>query len=309
MNRDIIFLTLLISSSVGYAINIETYHIKEASPLINEKTEAVIEAYLNSFENLASKESWDEIISQGIRALQGAKILGRIKDEAKICAQLTSTSFYQGDYVKALEYANRCHELSETFEDPSLFLRVLYLESAVHRALASKQPDETAQQRSYSHAVRIAEEAARFYELTGLDNPSLKGKIYFNWGAAHADNPKGHLTQAHTCYLSALHSFESVNATDDVIRINIRLGKVYLLQKDYSAVEDIIHTIHSQTCNERIAMHVDYLEAQLKCSTGDYVAAIQSVEAGLNRAKKLGAKEDQRRLTELLQEILSKKGA
>jgi len=161
---------------------------------------------------------------------------------------------------------------------------------------------------SYSLAVRIAEEAARLYEVKALDDPNLKGKIYFNWGAAHADNLKGDLNQARVCYLSALHSFKSVNATDDVIRVNVRLGKVYLLQREYSAAEDIIHEVRSQTSGERIAMQVDYLEAQLKCSTGDYSRAIQIAEMGLERAKKLGAKEDQRRLAELLQKTLSKKG-
>jgi len=115
-------------------------------------------------------------MSQGMRVLQAARASGRVKDEAKICAQLTSTSFYQGEYAKALEYANRCHELSKKFEDPILFLRALYLESAVHRA--GKQTDERAQQISYFHAVKIAEEVARFYEIKALNNPNLRGKIY-----------------------------------------------------------------------------------------------------------------------------------
>ncbi len=266
----------------------------------------IIDTY---FERLAIAENWDEIMSQGLRALQAARASGRMNDEARICAQLTSTSFYQGEYAKALEYANRCHELSEKFEDPSLFLRALYLESAVHRALADKQADEIAQQMSYFHAIKIAEEAAKFYEIKALDNPHLRGKIYFNWGAAHADNPKGDLSQARACYLSALHNFESINATDDVIRTMVRLGKVHLLLKEYSATEDIIREVRSNILGARIAMQVDYLEAQLKCSIGDYSGAVQIAKTGLERAEKLGAKEDQYRLGQLLQKALSKKGA
>ncbi len=54
------------------------------------------------------------------------------------------------------------------------------------------------------------------------------------------------------------------------------------------------------------ALALDYLESQLKYSIGDYPGAIQIAKKGLERAEKLGAKEDQRRLNALLQEALSK---
>ena len=73
----------------------------------------VIENYYINFEILAKSEKWKEIISQGAIALEAAKNANRPHDEAKICAQLTSTAFYLGDYTQALMYASHCHELSE----------------------------------------------------------------------------------------------------------------------------------------------------------------------------------------------------
>lgn len=263
----------------------------------------IINKYFEDFETLAKSEKWEEIISQGTTALQAAKMTGRTNDEAKICAQLTSTAFYLGDYTLALKHANSCHQLSEEFVDPSLFIRALYLESAVHRALAGKNTNEQTQQASYQLAVTTAEEAIQVYLKEAIDNEILKGKVYFNLGAAYADNPKGDLEKAATCYATALESFRSVNAFDDIIRTSTRLGKVYLLQKKYDLSQEIINEVRPQISSERLAMHTDYLEAQLKFALNDSLNALKIASNGLSRAKSLGTKEDELRLTNLIENI------
>lgn len=85
-----------------------------------------IDEYFQQFKSLSREENWNEIIDKGTKALTCARETGRVKDEAKICAQLTSTYFYKGNYPQALIHVERCHELSEHFEDPSLFIRALY---------------------------------------------------------------------------------------------------------------------------------------------------------------------------------------
>lgn len=262
-----------------------------------------IKTYFDDFESLTESENWKEMISKGTAALEAARKTSRQHDEAKICAQLTSTAFYMGDHMQALMYANRCHDLSEEFLDPSLLIRALYLESAVHRALASKSSEKQAQQALYLRAVEIAEEAALIYSNRSVGNPNLKGKVYFNLGAAHADNPKGALEKAVNCYSTALECFKSVSATNDVCRTSIRLGKVYLLQKEYDLTQSIIDEVRSQIKVERIAVHVDYLEAQLKLALNDLGSAESIAWDGLNRAKALEAKEDESRLMALLEAI------
>lgn len=267
------------------------------------ETNDVIDNYFENFEGLSKSEKWEEIISQGTIALETAKKANRSQDEATICAQLTSTAFYLGDYNQALMHANRCHELSEEFVDPSLFLRALYLESAVYRALAAKCNEEEAQKAFYLRAVEIGEEAVSIYSKRKVENINLKGKIYFNLGAAHADNPKGDLTKAADCYSVAIECFKSINAHDDIIRTSIRLGKVYLLQKKYDLSQKIINEVRPQISSERLAMHTDYLEAQLKFALNDSLNALRIANNGLARAKNLGAKEDELRFTSLIESI------
>ena len=252
----------------------------------------IVATYFQHFEPLAKAEKWNEIILQGRVALDVAKQAGRSQDEAKICAQLTSTAFYMGDYDQALVYAKCCHELSEAFVDPALLIRALYLESAVYRAQAS-----------YVRAVQIAREALLVYETKGIDNRALLGKVYFNLGAAHADNPQGDLGQAEDSYIKALECFKIIEAQDDLIRTNMRLGKVYLLQKKYDLSQKIIDEVRPLITSERLAMHADYLEAQLKVAVNDIDSAVSIAKTGLARAKALGAKEDEVRLISLLSSL------
>jgi tetratricopeptide (TPR) repeat protein len=262
-----------------------------------------IRTYFGNFEALAKSENWKEIIVQGKIALEFARENNRSQDEAKICAQLASTAFYSGEYTQVLIYVNRCQELSKNLIDPSLFLRSLYLKSAVYRAFATKEKEEQTQQISFLRAIETAEEAALIYTKKNINNINLQGKIYFNLGAAHADNPKGDLEKAAHCYFIALECFKKANAIDDCIRTNIRLGKIYLLQKQYDLSQQIIDEVRSQISNERLAMHADYLEAQLKLAINDIERARGIAENGLVRAEALGSKEDALRLSRLLRTI------
>ncbi|MBS0585656.1 MAG: hypothetical protein JSR76_05080 [Verrucomicrobia bacterium] len=264
-------------------------------------SDAVIRAYFESFKTLSKAEKWAEILSQGSIAIEAAKNSNRESDEAKIAAQLASTSFYLGNYEEALLYARRSYRLAEKFDDPTLFMRALYLESAIYRALAPKEDAE--EQVTYARAVTIAEQAANTYSKMGVENNNLKGKIYFNLGAAHADNPKGSLEEAKSAYEIAIACFEIVGAVDDVIRTTIRLGKVHFLQKEYEECQQVINEIRPLIASERLAMQTDYLEAQLKFALHDFEEALKVATIGLERARALGAKQDEARLLSLLRKI------
>lgn len=263
----------------------------------------VIVKYFDNFEALAKGEKWKEILSQGTVALEAAQKADRKRDEAKINAQLTSTSFYLGDYQQAIQYAKRCHELAEEFEEPSLFLRALYLESAVYRALAPKIGDEEKEQAYYALAVKIAQDALDTYNRRNVDDSNLMGKILFNLGAAHADNPKGNLKDAVYCYSSAFDYFEMAHAEDDMIRTQIRLGKVCLLQGHFDMAQNAVDEARLKISNERLTMHADYLEAQIKFALNEFDTALKIATAGIDRAIKLGAKEDEARLRALIEKI------
>ncbi|MCE5315829.1 MAG: hypothetical protein LLG04_00515 [Parachlamydia sp.] len=258
-----------------------------------------IQAYFQQFEQLSKSEKWDDIYSHGQKALEVAERANRQRDVAKICAQLTSTTFYQGNYTEALQFANRCKLLSEEFTEPSLFIRALYLESAVHRALAGKEAHNP---QRYQQAVHSAEQAHQVYSSKQVKDESLKGKVHFNLGAAHADNPLGDLDAASRCYRIAIECFQNT-CPDDLMRTNIRLGKVYLLKREYAHAQDIIDKTRPNATGARLSMHIDYLDAQLNLATKQFQKALTLANQGLAHAKTLGAKEDEVRLTALIEEI------
>lgn len=269
----------------------------------SEPSNDIVVVYFKNFELLARSEAWPEIMAQGSVALEVAENSQRRSEAAKICAQLTSTAFYMGDYDQALLYATYCHELAEEVKDLSLLLRALYLESAVYRALAPKAEEEQLAQGSYLRAVEIGEQAAHLYSTLGVHDLGLKGKIYFNLGAAHADNPMGNLEKAKTCYLIATECFKNVKATPDWIRTSIRLGKVDLLQNNYDHCQQILEAIRPCIESQRLSMQADYLEAQLKWALHDFEEARRIAKIGLEKAQFLQAKEDEARFQSLLQKI------
>lgn len=275
-------------------------NLKDSYDIREEST--VVANYFKNFETLSKSEQWEVILREGILALEIAKKSHNYFDEAKICAQLTSTAFYMGSYNEALTYAKRCHELTEQYEDFTLLIRALYLESAVYRALASKEEKEDAQQLFYARAVETCNQAADLYIKKTIQNLPLKGKIYFNLGAAYADNPKGNLKKAESCYIVTLECFKDTHP-DDVIRTSIRLGKIYLLENNYADCEQMLNQTRSLISNQRISMHADYLEAQLKLATKDFENAHKIARIGLKKAQDLKAKENESRLEQLLYHI------
>ncbi len=248
--------------------------------LINLDSYDVVKEYFETFTSLSREEKWNDLLNKGQKALAVCREKSLKKEEAKICAQLTSTSYYQGNYDLALQYANKCHDLSKEFTDPSLFLHSLYLESAVYRALAGKNQNDDLQQVYYAKAVKIAEDALAIFESKKLECDLLKGKIYFNLGAAHADNPKGNLQLATKNYFLALESFEKIKNIEDQVRTNIRLGKVYLLQNDYQNTQMMIDKMRPLATSTRVLMQIDYLEAQLKFATNQFSEAEKICQKG-----------------------------
>lgn len=137
-----------------------------------------------------------------------------------------------------------------------------------------------------------------------MAHEALAGKIYFNLGAAHADNPKGNLEKASENYLLACQCFEKVRDEEEGIRTQIRLGKVYLLQKDYENTDRILAHVRFFSESPRVLMHTDYLEAQLHLERKNLEAATVVAFAGLEKAQSLGAKRDEERFYELLKSSL-----
>jgi hypothetical protein len=75
------------------------------------------------------------------------------------------------------------------------------------------------------------------------------------------------------------------------------------LRKEYQATQSIIDEMLLIISTERLALQADYLEAQLKIATNDTDNAKRIIEKGLDRARILGAVEDENRLNLLLNQL------
>lgn len=304
----IMFRTFILQSILFFLTSTLSAHesesIENSAELILGEDQCIA-IYFENFERLKKTEDWNQIIALGKEALKSLQKLGRKNEEAIICAQLASTFFYKGDYISSLECASRCHELAEHFTDASLYVRALYLESAIFRALAGKDSGSESQI-LFKNAVETAEEALNVYAKNNLDNPDLLGKVFFNLGAAHADNSQGNLKVASQCYIQALELFEKSNNVDDIIRTTIRLAKICLLQENYAAVELMISQVRPKIPSERLMIQLEYLDAQLKLAINRPEEALQIALHALGRAVHLEAKEDERRLLALIEKIQSK---
>lgn len=265
-----------------------------------------IQKYFTAEEILSKAEKWEEIIEQSAAPLAKATETKRHADAAKIYVQRTSAFFKLGKYAEALESTVCCDVLFNHFENPPQTIHALYLKSAVYRALAGQNQIEEEQQKSYQQAIETAEAALHVYVEEKMQNEKLLGKVYFNLGAAHADNPKGTLPDAVLCYQTALKCFEISDSLEDSIRTYVRMGKIYLLRNEYEALKALIQEARINLLPERLVMHIDYLEAQYLIAVQEYDHAERIIKSGLARAVILHAEEDQRRFNSLLIKIREK---
>lgn len=231
--------------------------------------------YFYAFENLRAEEKWPEIVSLGEKHLQeGAPAL----ETMQIHAHLASSYFYLGNYIQAESHARACYEAGCREGERPFQARGLYLLSACARA-----------RKEFEAARAIARLA-----LPLCDETELKAKVFFNLGAAIADDPEcKDLSQAEEAYASALDLFQCEN---DIQRCKIRLGKVLFLTGKKEEAGQIVDSILPEIGQERVLMHALYLKAQIENRSGEAIRA-------LGIAEKLGAEKDAERIRAFLESL------
>ncbi len=267
-----------------------------SAPQIEEQrlAHSELDTYFDEFTSLKKSEDWNRIIALGEVAIQEAVRKQRWVDEATIHAQLASTEYYKGNYLKTVEHADRCRALAHCTADEKLLVRSMYLQSAAYRALAGQAKGDD-QDFLFSRAAISGQDALKAYHDRKISDDNLLGKVYFNLGAAESDNPKGNLEQASKHYIDALTSFRQAQSSDDIVRATVRLAKVRLLQDQPKEAEKLVTEVRPQVRAERDLMHLEYLRAQIAQSQGSSKEAVFLAGQALSRAKKLGAQADEQR--------------
>lgn len=226
-------------------------------------------------------ENWEELCRVGEKALEEDLLP---EEAAQIHARLASSYFYLGDYEAMKKHTLACQSLALDHDSQPYLIRSLYLLSAYYRG-----------QKQFLVAQSTIQEALKL--LTEEIDPCLKAKVFFNAGAAWADDPNGNPHQALAYYKNALALFES--HSDDAYRTQIRLAKVYLLLGQNKQAWKIIFPLLEQTLEPKTTVHLLYVSAQLHLLEGNQVEALRLIEQALPLAEQLQMKVDVERLKTL----------
>ncbi|MDF2549429.1 MAG: hypothetical protein K0S07_496 [Chlamydiales bacterium] len=257
------------------------------------------EHYKQKYQELAVKENWSEIIAEGKK--DGAIMEGSDPRVAcKIYRHVASCCHYKGLYEESREIAEKIKWLGERLIDRGLQALGLYLQSASERAMAINEKDEEFQQIGFQTAIHLVEDAYSLVDReTNLDE--VKGKVFFNWGAALADNPKGNLKLAIEKYHLALEYYKNADQGYEMARTKERLAEAYFKMNDLERSSELLQEVKAETWTRRLTMLVENLESQIKERQGLSLEAMALRNSSFILMHQLGAAEPRtcRTLTEI----------
>lgn len=264
---------------------------------LNRTSDESLKEYLSLYKSLAQTEQWEKILTLGTLALNSSKATKDASREAKITAELSFAYYSLEKFEMFKIFSQRCHEISENFIDQKPYIKVLYLESAFFRAIGGKLETANEKKEYFQKAVQSASEALKVYSSNKINRPNLKGKIFYNLGSAHADNPCGNLDEAINCYKIALECFQNPKSEDAYLKTQIKLANVYFLQEKYDLSIKIIKTLKTvnsaiQNFNERFLLQIELLETEIELTLENFDKALRSSESILKRSSKLEFKDE-----------------
>jgi hypothetical protein len=187
------------------------------------------EEYLTKLPTLKDRSAWEEILELGKKALYAGSISK--ENQVLIHMELASVAFYLDCSFEMQKHLDKAKEIAESLNDFSLITRSYYLQSAQARALGDKELDPTKKDLLFLNALNLSQKAWEIVERE--PDTLLKGKVLFNMGAAHADNPKGDPQKALAYYDEAMKIFDYFQSFDDYARMAIRkINLLVLLNPD-----------------------------------------------------------------------------
>lgn len=227
-------------------------------------------------------ENWEVLCCLGEKALEENLLP---EEAAQIHARLASSYFYLGNYDAMKKHAIACQSIALDQSSQLYLIHSLYLLSAYYRG-----------QKEFQEAQSTIEKALQL--ITDEIPPCLKAKVFFNAGAALADNPNGNPHQALTYYEKALALLDS--NSNDAYRTQIRIAKTYLLVGQNSQAWQILLPLFEETLEPKTNVHLLYVTAQLHLLEGNRQAALRLIQQALPLAEQLQMNVDIGRLKNLI---------
>ncbi len=254
----------------------------------------VYEKYAEDLPKLQEQEDWTSLIQLGEKTLSNGS--GSLEQKAYVHADLANAYFYLGDYATGEIHAYECLKLSKELKNTESLIQSLYLLSAHKRGIGN-----TEDAWAFIEAQDLIEKALHLINKETL--AQLKGTVYFNAGAAYADDPSGNLDLAVIYYNKAIAFFQESKSQDYYLRTLIRLSKALFLQGDIESSKRNIDAIDEDNCSKRTLMHLLYLKAQISIEEKENEKAKRYIYQGLAIANQQSLRIDYERLLSLLSEI------
>lgn len=258
-----------------------------------------IDAYYFNINDFVQNKQWRRAIIMGKNAFEGAVSLQKLDVAWKIGDTLVSHNFFLGDFEEALRQGLENQKIAELLAEPKKMAKSLYKISAAYRGIGdSSSIHSESQIQSFQKSRDAIKKSLQIAEEKCPLEQSLRAKILFNLGALESQDPKGDLTKAKDAYTEAIVLFERTGREDYRQRTLLRLGKLYLLQKNLIDARATCECLRNLVSDERSLMHFFYLDAQILSSEGNWPHACESSEKALALAIKLEAKADIQRIQE-----------
>lgn len=248
-------------------------------------TSANASEFFDQFD-LLKPQDWPTVCDLGEKALQDEFLSD--PEKAQVHARLASSYFYLGDYESMIRHIQECRSIALDISSKKYLVRSLYLLSAYYRGnLLFKEAKAT-----ISEAIGLIESDVE---------DCLKAKVFFNAGAAHADDPCGNLFQAIDYYQKAINLLDSTS--NDAYRTQIRMAKCWLVLKNYKEAWETLFPLFQVNLELRTYIHLQYVSAQVNVAQGEWETALTQISHALKSAEKLQMKVDIERLIKLKKEI------
>lgn len=267
--------------------------------------------FFQQLDTLKSQNNWKRIIELG------KKVINLRGPEAKeadlwIYLELASMSFYIGDYEAVKGFSIRAEELAQSRGNYEALVSSLYHHSAYTRALADKEEDKELQQKLFVQAVELGQKALSIVDKS--PDTMLKAKVYFNLGAAYADDPNGDIQKALENYQKAKVICEDQHEWDDYMRTAVR--ELNLCLARFDSIPGISVTTLRERFDQsflkaeagmsnRTRVMMSLASARLLHREGKGVTALLKAQTGLSLACELNMSTDIKRLNKFIEELSS----
>jgi len=280
---------LLLFSSLSYAEAPAPCEALIQKLSLAEESDELIALLLESGSELKKKGRWVEHIRFSEIALQRCEEKGRMEDRARLCTQVASTYFYQGDFLSCEEKAKVAYEIYIAKGAEVGQVASLYLLSAASRGL-----------KNFEKSIAIGHAALALFQEGNCQNELLEAKILFNLAAAYMDQEKPEPLQAETLLIACILLAEKAQDKSCVFRASLRLAKTYLLLDRVGESQDLLYSLSDTIQEPREWMHYHYLLAQLFVKKEEPKQALVHAKKAQIHAEELHAVQDLRRISQLI---------